>query len=240
MMPQSGVSPLDLQRFPRCKGVADVIYNPLRTRLCQQAAELGIPACGGLLMLAAQAAAAEYAFGTAGAGRRNGAAVYRELLAERRNLVFIGMPGSGKDHHRAVGRPDAGTGVYRLRRGVPAGVRHHPGGELLAHGELYFREREEALLRKLSPKTGCVIAAGGGPSCGRKMWEALRGKQPAVLAAAAAGAAAHRGAAAFPPTCRGCTGSGSRCTGLRRIFSVENTGLPKAAAEAAVRGLDLR
>ena len=65
MAPQSGVSPLDLQQFPRCKGVADVIYNPLRTRLCQQAAELGIPACGGLLMLAAQAAAAEYAFGTA-------------------------------------------------------------------------------------------------------------------------------------------------------------------------------
>ena len=64
MMPQSGVSPLDLRQFPRCKGVADVIYNPLRTRLCQQAAALGIPACGGLLMLAAQAAAAEYAFGT--------------------------------------------------------------------------------------------------------------------------------------------------------------------------------
>ena len=31
MAPQSGVSPLDLRQFSRCKGVADVIYNPLRT-----------------------------------------------------------------------------------------------------------------------------------------------------------------------------------------------------------------
>ena len=162
MAPQSGVSPLDLRQFPRCKGVADVIYNPLRTRLCQQAAELGIPACGGLLMLAAQAAAAEYAFGTAVPGEETVLRVYRELLAERRNLVFIGMPGSGKT---TIGRLAAQMlerefidcdEEYLLEYGIT------PQGELLARGELYFREREEALLRKLSPKTGCVIAAGGG------------------------------------------------------------------------------
>ncbi|MFR6411837.1 MAG: hypothetical protein ACLUNX_07010 [Angelakisella sp.] len=128
MAPQSGVSPLDLRQFPRCKGVADVIYNPLRTRLCQQAAELGIPACGGLLMLAAQAAAAEYAFGTAVPGEETVLRVYRELLAERRNLVFIGMPGSGKTTIGRLAAQMLEREFYRLRRGVPAGVRHHPGG----------------------------------------------------------------------------------------------------------------
>lgn len=48
-------------------------------------------------MLAAQAAAAEYAFGTAVPGEETVLRVYRELLAERRNLVFIGM--------RAAARP---------------------------------------------------------------------------------------------------------------------------------------
>ena len=152
MAPQSGVSPLDLRQFPRCKGVADVIYNPLRTRLCQQAAELGIPACGGLLMLAAQAAAAEYAFGTAVPGEETVLRVYRELLAERRNLVFIGMPGSGKTTIGRLAAQMLGREFidcdeeYLLEYGIT------PEGELLAHGELYFREREEALLGKRKDK----------------------------------------------------------------------------------------
>ena len=162
MMPQSGAAPLDLRQFPHCKGVADVIYNPLRTRLCLQAAELGIPACNGLLMLTAQAAAAEYAFGAAVPGEETVLQVYRELLTERRNLVFIGMPGSGKT---TIGRLTAQRmgrefldcdEEYLLEYGIS------PEEELLTHGELYFREREEAMIRKIAPRTGCVIAAGGG------------------------------------------------------------------------------
>ncbi len=239
MAPQSGVSPLDLRQFSRCKGVADVIYNPLRTRLCQQAAELGIPACGGLLMLAAQAAAAEYAFGTAVPGEETVLRVYRELLAERRNLVFIGMPGSGKT---TIGRLAAQMlerefidcdEEYLLEYGIT------PEGELLAHGELYFREREEALLRKLSPKTGCVIAAGGGAILREENVEALR--ENGLLCWL------RRPLELLPtegrPLSTDLPGLYRQREPLYRAaadFSVENTGLPKAAAEAAARGLDLR
>lgn len=239
MAPQSGVSPLDLRQFPRCKGVADVIYNPLRTRLCQQAAELGIPACGGLLMLAAQAAAAEYAFGMAVPGEETVLRVYRELLAERRNLVFIGMPGSGKT---TIGRLAAQMlerefidcdEEYLLEYGIT------PEGELLAHGELYFREREEALLRKLSPKTGCVIAAGGGAILREENVEALR--ENGLLCWL------RRPLELLPtegrPLSTDLPGLYRQREPLYRAaadFSVENTGLPKAAAEAAARGLDLR
>ena len=238
MAPQSGVSPLDLRQFPRCKGVADVIYNPLRTRLCQQAAELGIPACGGLLMLAAQAAAAEYAFGTA-VPEETVLRVYRELLAERRNLVFIGMPGSGKT---TIGRLAAQMlerefidcdEEYLLEYGIT------PEGELLAHGELYFREREEALLRKLSPKTGCVVAAGGGAILREENVEALR--ENGLLCWL------RRPLELLPtegrPLSTDLPGLYRQREPLYRAaadFSVENTGLPKAAAEAAARGLDLR
>ena len=96
MSPGCNATPLDLREFPQCLGVADVVYNPLRTRLCQQAAALGIPACGGLLMLAAQAAAAEYAFGAAVPKPETVLRICGELRREQENLVLIGMPGSGK------------------------------------------------------------------------------------------------------------------------------------------------
>ena len=162
MMPQSGVSPLDLRQFPRCKGVADVIYNPLRTRLCQQAAELGIPACGGLLMLAAQAAAAEYAFGTAVPGEETVLRVYRELLAERRNLVFIGMPGSGKSSlgrrvASNLGLPFIDTD-QRIEQSVGCST-----SDIFAHyGEQAFRNAETNMLIELSREQGSIVSTGGG------------------------------------------------------------------------------
>ncbi len=55
MFPQMDASPLDLRELPRLRGVIDVIYNPPETKLMRQARELGIPACGGLYMLVAQA-----------------------------------------------------------------------------------------------------------------------------------------------------------------------------------------
>ena len=198
-----------------------------------------INACGGLLMLAAQAAAAEYAFGTAVPGEETVLRVYRELLAERRNLVFIGMPGSGKT---TIGRLAAQMlerefidcdEEYLLEYGIT------PEGELLAHGELYFREREEALLRKLSPKTGCVIAAGGGAILREENVEALR--ENGLLCWL------RRPLELLPtegrPLSTDLPGLYRQREPLYRAaadFSVENTGLPKAAAEAAARGLDLR
>jgi shikimate dehydrogenase len=48
-------SPLDLTKFTQCEAVVDVIFNPLQTKLTQQAEELGIKAVTGLEMLVAQA-----------------------------------------------------------------------------------------------------------------------------------------------------------------------------------------
>lgn len=55
MFPKCDASPVDLTKFPDCKAVADVIYNPLETRLVAQAKELGMIGVNGLEMLVAQA-----------------------------------------------------------------------------------------------------------------------------------------------------------------------------------------
>ena len=59
MYPNTGVSPIDLNRFPKLEGVLDVIYNPAETPLVAAARAAGVPACNGLYMLVAQAVEAE-------------------------------------------------------------------------------------------------------------------------------------------------------------------------------------
>ena len=55
MYPNTAAAPVDLRQFPACEGVLDLIYNPFRTALLQQAEALDIPNLGGLYMLVEQA-----------------------------------------------------------------------------------------------------------------------------------------------------------------------------------------
>lgn len=55
MYPKCDASPVDLSKFPKCQAVADVIYNPLETKLITQAKELRMTGVNGLEMLVAQA-----------------------------------------------------------------------------------------------------------------------------------------------------------------------------------------
>ncbi len=55
MFPDVDSSPLDLSLFKKCEAVVDVIYNPLTTKIVEQAGELGIKGITGLEMLVAQA-----------------------------------------------------------------------------------------------------------------------------------------------------------------------------------------
>lgn len=55
MYPKVDASPVDLTRFPDCRAVVDVIYNPLTTNLVKQANSLGMTGVNGLEMLVAQA-----------------------------------------------------------------------------------------------------------------------------------------------------------------------------------------
>lgn len=55
MYPETDAQPLDLAALPGLRGVLDLIYRPLETKLLKQAGELGIPGRNGLYMLVAQA-----------------------------------------------------------------------------------------------------------------------------------------------------------------------------------------
>ena len=96
MFSRQAGKPIELSPFPKLTGVVDAIYNPLRTELIAETMKRGIPACGGLYMLAAQAVYASALF----LGKEaDGALIdkaFSSVEAEKENVVLIGMPSSGK------------------------------------------------------------------------------------------------------------------------------------------------
>ncbi len=162
MYPETEAVPLSLKRFPRCRGVLDLVYNPARTRLLMDAKDLGIPHWGGLTMLVAQAAAASERFTGQAVPPERLDEMEAALRRETENICLVGMPGSGKSTIGALlaqrmGRTfvDADA-VVEEREGVsiPALFR--------LEGEAGFRRRESAVLAELGKQSSLVIATGGG------------------------------------------------------------------------------
>lgn len=62
MYPDTEGKPISLEKFPDCRAVVDLIYNPTMTPLLKEAKRKGLNYTNGLSMLAAQAKAAEELF----------------------------------------------------------------------------------------------------------------------------------------------------------------------------------
>lgn len=161
MYPQMLGAPVDVGRMPGLEGVADVIYNPARTKLLQDAARAGLKTAGGLSMLVHQAAASAARF--LGAALEPGRVedTLSWLARETRGVALIGMPGSGKSSvgravSRLLGRPFLDTdGMIEARFG--------PIPDIFARaGEARFRDMEADAVREAALVRGAVIATGGG------------------------------------------------------------------------------
>lgn len=161
MWPENGQRPLDLREFPRCRGVADLIYNPLRTRLLLDAEEFNIPAVSGLNMLVVQAKYAAELFTGEEIPDERAETVLKTLQSQMENLILIGMPGCGKT---AVGRllaEQMGRPFYDADALLTARYGDIPM-IFVEKGEAAFREMETEILEELGKQSGAVIATGGG------------------------------------------------------------------------------
>lgn len=162
MYPNCGVSPLDISLFPKLRGVADIIYNPARTRLLLDCEEAGIPNINGLTMLVDQGRRAAEIFTGKSIPASATDAIVEKIAAQTGNIVLIGMPGCGKSTvgrllAEKLGRPffDADEELsVRVGRSVPEIIR--------AEGEAAFRGLETECAAELGKRSGAVIACGGG------------------------------------------------------------------------------
>jgi len=162
MYPDNGKSPINLEKYTNLKGVADLIYNPMRTKLLLEAEKLGIPCINGLTMLVAQAEMASRLF----TGEHDHLDVITkitdEIYKKSKNIALIGMPGCGKTTvgkslAKKTGRPfsDIDTLIeIKAGKSIP---------EIFAEtGENTFRQLETQALKEESKKSGIVTATGGG------------------------------------------------------------------------------
>lgn len=162
MYPYTQNSPLSLEGFPNLEGVIDLIYNPARTALLQQAESRGIVAENGLYMLVSQAKeSAEWFTGTAISDDKI-RQIYNTLSNRMQNTILVGMPGCGKT---TIGKLlaqlenktfiDADTYLTeKFGKSIPTIFEEH--------GEDYFRQLETQVLTELGMRSGLVIATGGG------------------------------------------------------------------------------
>lgn len=161
MYPATEESPLDLSVFGNLSAVADVVYNPLRTKLALGAADAGITHVNGLAMLVKQAEESHrLAFGEYPSAECGD--VIEKLKLRKGNVVLTGMPGCGKTSvglalSGLTGRTFADTDAeFEKNTGIT------PAEFITRYGEAEFREKETETVRSLHTLAGCVIASGGG------------------------------------------------------------------------------
>lgn len=161
--PSDPAKVISLADFPSCRAVIDVIYNPFRTLLLQEAEERGLRWSNGLPMLVAQAtAAAGYFLGTPGAFESRNEEIIAGLEARMQNLVLIGMPGSGKSTvAKALGQI-TGKPVVDMDAEIEKRAGTTIPEIFAASGEAAFRDLESQVALDLGKQKGLIIATGGG------------------------------------------------------------------------------
>ena len=162
MYPNNGVSLVNVDDFPNLSGAVDLIYNPNKTKFILDATTRGIPACGGLSMLVAQAETSSELFQHRVIDDEEIDAAIYDIRSELLNVVLIGMPGAGKtflgrriaerEHRKFIDLDD--LIVEREGMSIPEIFR--------TKGEDYFRNVETEVLRETCKMSGVVIACGGG------------------------------------------------------------------------------
>ncbi len=162
MYPDNDGCPVDLDWFPRLRGVFDAVYNPLTTRLVARAKARGIAAGNGLIMLVAQAKFARDLFLNIPCDNSVIYDVLRKIEREKQNIVLVGMSGCGKT---TIGKlladrlnktfVDTDEELIKVfRKSIPQVFEDD--------GEQAFRAAERKVAEALSKRNGLVIATGGG------------------------------------------------------------------------------
>ncbi|MDE5755488.1 MAG: hypothetical protein K2I23_00120, partial [Clostridia bacterium] len=146
--------------------VADIVYNPVYTKLLQNAVRLGKKAVGGLYMLVAQAMKSQEIWNNSLTDETLTKNIYNSLMKDyfRSNggniyltgIMACGKTVKGKRVAKALGWQFVDADDYIVQ------ISGKSIGELFDEGESVFRDWESKAIEELSHKKNLVVATGGG------------------------------------------------------------------------------
>lgn len=162
MYPNVADSPLSLEQFSALEGVLDLIFNPARTRLLQEAETRGLVAMNGLLMLVAQAKESAEWFTGGAIDQELIGSIHQKLQKQMENIILIGMPGCGKTSVAAELSRLTGKEVVDADAEIVAAAGRSIPEIFAQEGEEAFRKLETTVLQQLGKRSGIILSTGGG------------------------------------------------------------------------------
>ena len=161
MYPDTGVSPVDIEKFKKCTHVLDIIYNPAKTKLQLDAEREGKITENGMSMLVAQAKRGCEIFTKTEIDDGKIEEIKTKIEKMTKNIILIGMPGSGKTTIGKALSKKMGRDFKDTDEEISA-MGRTPKEIIEARGEGAFRKTETEVLSKLSKESRLVISTGGG------------------------------------------------------------------------------
>ncbi len=174
MYPNNGALPFPLETLPQLEAVVDVVYNPAKTALVLAAEKRGLPAIGGLAMLAEQARAASSLFLEKEQPVQRTKELCTALQNRIYNLVLIGMPGCGKTSLGRMLAKETNRSFVDLDHVLEQEEGRSAKAILETEGEAAFRDIESRIAKSRGKENGQVIATGGGVILREENLDALR------------------------------------------------------------------
>lgn len=181
MYPYVDGEPMDISCFDRLQAVVDAIYNPLCTNLVLDAKEKGAVGVGGLYMLVAQAVYASALFLNKDVDESVTEKAYEKIVTQKRNVVLIGMPSSGKT---TVGKRLAeltGREFVDTDEEIVKSIGTSIADFFEKNGEEAFRKIESEVLSEYAKRAGIIVATGGGAVLKKENVRAIKRNSVAVF-----------------------------------------------------------
>lgn len=162
MFPNNGESPVNLDNFPKIKYIADLIYNPLKTRLVLEGEKRGIKSVGGISMLVSQAKKASELFTECEIPDIKQKNIIEKIVKNKKNIVLIGMPGCGKSTLGNLLAMKIGYDFYDTDKIIENEYNINISDFIKEKGEESFRKLESEVIGKIGKTNHAVISVGGG------------------------------------------------------------------------------
>jgi shikimate dehydrogenase len=153
---------IDISLQPQTEWVIDLIYNPRRTNLMIEAELLGINAVSGLMMLLAQALKAAELFHQTTYPESWIVQTALQQMKSSTNIVFIGMPLSGKSTVARLVAQYLNKGLADIDQLIEEQIEKSIPEIFAKEGETAFRSYETQMVDMVAKERGLVVATGGG------------------------------------------------------------------------------